>query len=82
MHVDKGVITIGNLHSPHVNRLIGPFAGQAKLSPFGDRLLDAPIVGCRVDGVQLRKGDFIQRIVLVHDEDNAIGERLHCKTAS
>src|ERR1700733_13210405 len=82
MHVDERIVAVGYLYAPGMDGFICPLASQAKLSPGSDGILDASVVRCRVDGIQLREGDLFQRIVLVHDEDDAVRESLDRQTAA
>src|SRR5260370_29816509 len=80
MHIDKRIVAVRYLYTPGMDGFIRPLSGQSKLSPGSNGILDATVVRCRIDGIQLRKSDLLQRIVLIHNEDDAICKSLDSQT--
>src|SRR5882724_1720223 len=61
--------------SVEADRLAGPFTGEAELSPGGDVFLIALATRFREDRVDLRDGQALDRVVLVHEHPERVDRR-------
>src|SRR5882724_1633746 len=73
--LEEPVRTRGGVAAVEADRLRGPVTGEAQLSPGGDVVLIALAARLREDRVDLRQGQALDRVVLVHEHAERVDRR-------